>query len=548
MRKVTNVSVILVLCGVGLFLSGCYSCDSYHKWKGTGPVPDDVAHKAFWSKACKACVAKRVEPAPVPEPPKPAPAPVKKPKPQGASECGPYAVSMSYPYGNSPVIRLDKTMPKEVPLNASFEYHIKVTNLTDLMVSDVVVTETLPGNFKYAESEPAASKDGNKLVWKMASLGPKAGEQIKVVGMPTGSDCLQHCATVTYVIPVCANVQVVEPKLKLNKTAPAEALICDTIPVRFVVTNSGTGVARGVKITDTLPAGLRTADGQQKVTLNAGTLAAGQSKQFSFELKASKTGKYVNKAVASSSDGLRAEAETTTVVRQPVLTIAKTGPRMLYLGRPVTYEIKVTNTGDAPAQKTVVRDTIPRGVESLKVSAGGKRSGSEIIWELGTLAAGASKTVSISYEPTSAGKISNKATAAAYCADAVSASASTAVAGIPAILLEVIDVEDPIEVGSQETYVITATNQGSAAGTNIRIVCTFEDEEEYVSSSGPTTGSAEGNTVTFATLPSLAPKTKATWRVVVKAVKQGKVLFKVTMTSDEFPRPVEETESTNLYE
>jgi uncharacterized repeat protein (TIGR01451 family) len=548
MRKVTSVSVILVLCGVGLFLSGCYSCDSYHKWKGDPLPPEEVAHKAFWSKACKACYVKPVEPAPAPAPPKPVPPPVQRPKPQTASECGPYAVSMSFPYGGSPVIRLDKTMPKEVPLNASFEYYIRVTNLTDVMVSDIVVTETVPGNFKYAESEPAAKKDANQLVWTMESLDPKASEQITVVGMATSTDCLQHCATVTYVIPVCANVQVVEPRLKLAKTSPDEVLICDPIPVRFVVTNSGTGVARDVKVTDSLPDGLRTADGKQQVTLNAGTLAAGQSKQFSVELKASKTGKYVNKAVASSSDGLKAEATTTTVVRQPVLTIVKTGPRKLYLGRPVSYEITVTNTGDAAAQKTVVRDTIPRGVTSVKVSAGGKRSGSEIIWELGTLAAGASKTVSISYAPTSAGTVSNKATAAAYCADAVSASASTAVAGIPAILLEVIDVEDPIEVGNQETYVITATNQGSAAGTNIRIVCTFEDEEEYVSSSGPTTGSAEGNTVTFAPLPSLAPKAKATWRVVVRAVKQGKVLFKVTMMSDEFPRPVEETESTNLYE
>lgn len=548
MRKVTSVSVILVFCGVGLFLSGCYSCDSYHKWKGDGPVPEEVAHRAFWSKACKACFVEPVEPAPAPAPPKPVPPPVRKPNSQPVSECGPYAVSMSYPYGNSPVIRLDKTMPKEVPLNASFEYSIKVTNLTDMMVSDIVVTETVPGNFKYADSDPAAKKDANKLVWTMESLDPKASQTIKVVGMATSTDCLQHCATVTYVIPICANVQVVEPKLKLTKTAPDEVLICDPIPVRFVVTNSGTGIARDVKVTDTLPDGLRTADGKQQVTLNAGTLAAGQSKQFSIELKASKTGKHVNKAMASSSDGLKAEATTTTVVRQPVLTIAKTGPKKLYLGRPVSYEITVTNTGDAPAQKTVVKDTIPQGVTGVKVSAGGKRSGSEIIWELGTLAANASKTVSISYAPANAGTVSNKATAAAYCADAVSASASTAVAGIPAILLEVVDLVDPVQVGTETTYVITATNQGSAPGTNIQIVCTLEPEEQYVSSRGTTAGSVAADTVTFAPLPSLTPGAKATWQVVVKAIEARKVLFKVTMTSDEFPRPVEETESTNLYE
>ena len=52
----------------------------------------------------------------------------------------------------------------------------------------------------------------------------------------------------------------------------------------------------------------------------------------------------------------------------------------------------------------------------------------------------------------------------------------------------------------------------------------------------------------FAPLAKPAPKAKAEWRVVVKAVKAGDVRFKVTMNTDQLTRPVEETESTNLYE
>jgi uncharacterized repeat protein (TIGR01451 family) len=150
--------------------------------------------------------------------------------------------------------------------------------------------------------------------------------------------------------------------------------------------------------------------------------------------------------------------------------------------------------------------------------------------------------------PNKAGTITNYVTAAATCAEGVRASVKTSVAGIPAVLLEVIDIDDPVEIGGQTTYVITATNQGSSPGTNISIVCTLEENEQYVSSSGATRGTLADDTVTFTPLRSLAPKAKATWRVVVKAVKAGDVRFKVTMNTDQITRPVQETEATHLYE
>ena len=47
---------------------------------------------------------------------------------------------------------------------------------------------------------------------------------------------------------------------------------------------------------------------------------------------------------------------------------------------------------------------------------------------------------------------------------------------------------------------------------------------------------------------SLAPQSKAVWRVVVAAVRPGDVRFKVVMNSDELTRSVEESEATHVYE
>ncbi len=121
------------------------------------------------------------------------------------------------------------------------------------------------------------------------------------------------------------------------------------------------------------------------------------------------------------------------------------------------------------------------------------------------------------------------------------------IVGIPAVLLEVIDLHDPIEVGAQETYVITVTNQGSARDTNIKIVVELEESQDYVSSSGATAGKAAGRVITFDPLPSLAPKAKATWNVVVKAIKAGDVRFRVKLSCDQFTRPIEESEATYFY-
>jgi uncharacterized repeat protein (TIGR01451 family) len=213
----------------------------------------------------------------------------------------------------------------------------------------------------------------------------------------------------------------------------------------------------------------------------------------------------------------------------------------------VSYSIKVGNKGDAAAAGTVVTDTLPAGVAFVSATDGGTFANGVVTWNLGSLAPNAEKTVGITGKGTAQGRQCNKADAKATCAEPVSATACTEVKGLAALLLEVIDISDPIEVNGQETYEITVTNQGTAVDTNIKIDCTLEDAQAYVSSSGATAGTATGQKVSFAPLASLAPKAKAQWKVVVKALKAGDIRFAVQLDSDVTERPVNETESTHQY-
>jgi hypothetical protein len=119
---------------------------------------------------------------------------------------------------------------------------------------------------------------------------------------------------------------------------------------------------------------------------------------------------------------------------------------------------------------------------------------------------------------------------------------------LPAILLEVIDTEDPVQVGGTEKFYVTVTNQGNADDENIAITVNFEENFDYVSSTGPTLGKAEDSkSVTFAPLASLAPGHKATWEVTAKALSEGDHRTSVKLTSDAIQRSVDETEATRIY-
>ena len=173
----------------------------------------------------------------------------------------------------------------------------------------------------------------------------------------------------------------------------------------------------------------------------------------------------------------------------------------------------------------MVEIPLPAGATFQSATAGGAVNAGRLAWNVGSLAAGATAKLCATFVMGQPGAIQVSATARGACAKEVSATCGSRFLGIPAVLLEVVDVEDPIEVGKPETYVVDVTNQGTAPATNVRLTFTTEDTQEFISGSGATAVSAAGRTITTAPLASLPPKGKATWKIVVKALKAGSLLF-----------------------
>ena len=140
-----------------------------------------------------------------------------------------------------------------------------------------------------------------------------------------------------------------------------------------------------------------------------------------------------------------------------------------------------------------------------------------------------------------------RAAANADCADPVSTRCSVEYRGIPAILLEVVDIVDPVEVGDTTVYRITVTNQGSAPDNDIAVVVNLPGELEFVSAAGVTDARTQGQTVRFAPYRTLNVGQAITWEVTVRATGEGDIRTEFEMTSAQKTVPIRETESTTLY-
>ena len=462
--------------------------------------------------------------------------------------------SLAYPLGSpaGSAVRLEKLAPEEIRVNEPFDYRLKVTNLTNRLLTNVTVIDSIPANLSFESSEPQFKRlEGNDISWQLGSLEGNGTRTINARAIASGKGVLKSCAEVTYDSPVCAQMTIVEPQLRLTKAAPSEMLLCDRIPVSYVLKNTGTGFACDIRIEDQLAKGLVTGTGASKVIFELDELGPGQSREFNAMLDAKKPGKYASRAIVTSGSGDRAESNLPqTTMQEPVLAVSNTGPQQQYLGRAMTYGVTVKNRGDGIAKNTVVELNVPENIDFTSATDGGvftRSSPGKITWNVGALAPNATRTFTAILTGEQAARITTRAVARAHCAETVSSSALTRLTGIPAILLEVIDVADPIEVGGEVIYIVSVTNQGSKAGTNIQVSCILEDSMEYVSSTGPTAVSQVNGKVVFAPLASLAPQEVTKWQVRVRALGVADTRFKVSMISDQLSRSVDETEATTFY-
>jgi uncharacterized repeat protein (TIGR01451 family) len=236
--------------------------------------------------------------------------------------------------------------------------------------------------------------------------------------------------------------------LALTKSSDVEGSAApgDSASFTIVVSNTGNATAHDVTVTDSVPSGLTIVDATftggsngpdscdvsgQDVSCDIGDLGAGASASVTIDVAATEDAcpSITNTATVAASNetgGTGDNSASTSFDVTCVVNLAlqkSASVTEIRSGKSFTYTITASNTGDATAANVHVTDSMPAGVtiDSATFTGGSNGSGScdvsgsDVDCDLGSLAAGATATVTlnVSVDDAACPSVTNNATVSA---------------------------------------------------------------------------------------------------------------------------------------
>lgn len=515
----------------------------------------------------------KVEPAPLPTMLKPPPAPptpttlpavpttlaaVANPAPTSVPIAGLSARS-------TPSVVLEEVAPESVSVNQPLTYELVVRNTGAAAVVNVRVEDEPSAGAKFVSSEPAAEQVGGKLQWQLGNLDAGAEKRIKVTVKPADEGEVRSRAVLSFSAATEARVKVTRPKATLALTAVETGRVGDEVAFTIRVSNTGSGPASKMQIQATLSDGLNHAQGGT-IETELANLPAGESRTLTLRTLATKSGSQTC-SLSVVADGNPAETTKATVaVVEPMLSAKLAGPAKCLVRSEPEFKIEFGNPGSAATEPVAAWASIPEGFEFVSATDSGTFNAASrtVAWKLSSLAVGGKKEVAVKLRATAIADGSLKVqaqaagaaeppetgvTQAARVTRTIEAKAEAAVKaeGVPALRFEVVDVEDPVEVGKEAVYEIKVLNQGTAPCTNVQVVATLADGTTATGANGPTQARGQGQQVSFDALGTLDAKKEATFKIKVKGGVAGDQRFRVQVACDQIKTPIAKEESTRFY-
>jgi uncharacterized repeat protein (TIGR01451 family) len=458
----------------------------------------------------------------------------------------------------APAVGLTISGPPSIPVTQELPYTIAVANTGKVETQALTVRSTVPEGLQYVRSEPPALVEGSQLTWTLGAMQGGQSVNIQAVFRALRVGTVTACATVTTVEGLraehCTTTQITAPQLKVVKVGPATGVVGMPITYQITVSNPGTGPANNVLLSDAFDAGLEHESRANPVILRLGTLAPNETRTIPLVLVPRQTGRLVNRVTATADGNLRDQAEHPVTVQQARLTLTQTGPAASFVDRPVTLDLHVANPGDVALTNVVVRDQLPPELALVSATEGGQSpDGRIVVWNLGTLQPRQERVLQVTARClTLARRAVATATATADPGLQVQAETAVEIRGVPAYKLEVVDTDDPVEVGAKTTYKIAVTNQGTLPGSQVRITAIVPKQMRLINANGPTKPEieqpgADGQRINFPPVDTLAPKAVLNYSIEVEALQPGDIRFRVELRSATLVEPVIKDESTTVY-
>jgi len=436
----------------------------------------------------------------------------------------------------------------EILVGEECAFDLIVKNNGDVKLEEIEVDAFFPQTVRLTAARPKPSSAADRVTWKLSTLDPGAEQKLSVKLIPSRRGEIELSSKVRFTGKTAGKFVVAEPVIGVTVDGPDEVLIGEPVAHVIKIANTGTGTAREVSLEALIPEGLKHPRGE-RLLLEVGSLEEGEVREVRLALAAVEGGDQTIKLAAESSNALRQQQTVKLMVAAPSLALNIDGPGLRYKGRRGVYKLVVENDGTAVSENVRVRHRLPNGFEFIKADNNGKfDTDSRVIdWFLGAMKPGDKQELSVQLSAVNFGEFTHEVAAISEQGAQAIAELDTRVEGTAALALEIVDLDDPVEVGADNAYEIRVKNRGSIAAGNVGVAFELPKGVKFVSAKGPSDHVVEKGIVFFRSVQNLKPDQEVTYQIQVQGSTAGNHRFRARLASDSIQEPLIFEELTKYY-
>lgn len=450
----------------------------------------------------------------------------------------------------NPSVTLDVIAPESVPSGKDVSYELVVRNTGTVAVGAVRLEDDLPQGTRFVGAEPTPDVNLTTLRWNIGTLEPGAEKRVKVTVRPAGEGDFKSYPRVVISGSTTNHVKLTRPRLAVVLDSPDSILIGSVLTAKLVIRNDGTGVANKLKVHVSLTPGLNHPSQRDGSPVEAEfpPLAPGETRSVELRLTATQPGQQICQVTVMADQAGAVTHKANVMVQEPKLELRVSNPgRAIVRGEPVVT-LELSNPGNARALGVQAAVAFPEGIEFVSASESGNyEPGTRTVtWNIGAIDANGKKNVTVKVRPGVAGNLAVRAIAQN---DKLQAKAESVlvVDGVPAVSFEVVNVDNPAEVGKEVTYEIRVRNQGTCALTQVRLAALFSEGLNVTDVKSPIPHKISGQSLFFEPAGKLAVNADIVIKVKAKGTVAGDLRCRVSLSCDQLKQPVTKEESTVFY-
>lgn len=453
----------------------------------------------------------------------------------------------------NPIMLIQKRAPDEIQVGKKATFVITVRNAGNATAHDVTVVDSIPQGVRFVDANPnERPNNAGVITWRLGEMAAGDEKTINLQLVPEAQGEIGSVASVHFAAQASVRTVATLPRVEVQIEAQSEVLIGGSQQINVTIRNSGTGVARNVRLEADIPAQLRHESGEAMLEAVIGNLRPNEVKRLGLVASAVLAGRGQCVVRAVDDDGVQAEQAAAIDVRAPQLVAAITGPSLRYLERQATYRITVQNTGTAAATELSFVAHLPAGLKFISTDnqhSSYDPNSNTVSLGLTELAAGQTAPIALTVLPVELGPQLIKFNATGDLGVSAEAKGQVMVDGLAELAFTIGQDNGTVEVGATTTYSVQVTNVGNKPDKEVQLLVQLPNGAELVPGgvNAPVEWRAEGNKLIFAPLPEMRNRDQQTFRFQVQHNQAGNHVVRTQLTSTNWPVAVVKEEGTLVY-